>query len=182
MSPRIRHLCHHHTWSLDALTHPSINRELSVRRYAREVHGVLRRLLERRRAPSGRAGNVKFDAYFLRPPYLFLLANDLEKDGSCRAKPQLSGRRSHRWARLSQLNPQAAGSDDAQDASYQQDVQHRSFTGWHTRQSRWRRVCTETKGGRCAEKGAAISRGTPIYRRERSVGVGSDGRTKLTRS
>lgn len=52
----------------------------------------------------------------------FLLANDLERDGSRRAKPQLSGRRSHRWARLSQLNPQAAGSDDAQDASYQQDV------------------------------------------------------------
>lgn len=37
-------------------------------------------------------------------------------------KPQLSGRRSHRWAQLSQLNPQAAGSDDAQDASYQQGV------------------------------------------------------------
>lgn len=46
----------------------------------------------------------------------------LERDGSRGAKPQLSGRRSHRWARLSQLNPQAAGSDDAQDASYQQDV------------------------------------------------------------
>lgn len=60
--------------------------------------------------------------FFLPNPYLFLLANDLERDRSCGAKPQLSGRRSHRWARLSQLNPQAAGSDDAQDASYQQDV------------------------------------------------------------
>lgn len=60
--------------------------------------------------------------FFLQPPYLFLLASGLERDGSRGAKPQLSGRRSHRWARLSQLNPQAAGSDDAQDASYQQDV------------------------------------------------------------
>lgn len=61
-------------------------------------------------------------SFSITPHYLFLLANDLERDGSCRAKPQLSGRRSHRWAGLSQLNPQAAGSDDAQDASYQQDL------------------------------------------------------------
>lgn len=53
-------------------------------------------------------------------PQLILLANDWWWDRSCREEPQLSGRRSHRWARLSQLNPQAAGSDDAQDASYQQ--------------------------------------------------------------
>lgn len=58
----------------------------------------------------------------LCPLYLFLLANDSKRDGSCGVKPQLSGRGSHRWARPSQLNPQAAGSDDAQDASYQQDV------------------------------------------------------------
>lgn len=81
---------------------------------------------EHRRAPSGRALNAELAVqpapFFLQPPYLFLLANALERDGSRRAKPQLSGRRSHRWARLSQLNPQAAGSDDAQDASYQQDV------------------------------------------------------------
>lgn len=84
---------------------------------------------EHQRAPEGRAVNAELlnaelqpAPFFLQPPYLFLLANDLERGGSCGAKPQLSGRRSHRWARLSQLNPQAAGSDDAQDASYQQDV------------------------------------------------------------
>ncbi|CAB1453346.1 unnamed protein product [Pleuronectes platessa] len=55
-------------------------------------------------------------------PTSFLLANYLERDRSRGAKPQLSGSESHRWARLSQLNPQAAGSDDAKDASYQQDV------------------------------------------------------------
>lgn len=76
-------------------------------------------------APEGTAASAELcqpALFFPEPPQLFLLANDLGWEGSCRAKPQLSGRRSHRWARLSQLNPQAAGSDDAQDASYQQGV------------------------------------------------------------
>lgn len=75
------------------------------------------------RCSSGYSAELRQPAPFLpEPPQLILLANDLGWNGSCRAKPQLSGRRSHRWVRLSQLNPQAAGSDDAQDASYQQGV------------------------------------------------------------
>lgn len=82
---------------------------------------------ERRRAPLGpgtrcRARLSSLHLSFSSLPTSFSWQAVLERDGSRGAKPQLSGRRSHRWARLSQLNPQAAGSDDAQDASYQQDV------------------------------------------------------------